>query len=155
MASNTDAIGAGSSDVWVMKLGPDGTIEWRKAYWEMYFDSSSSIQQTTDGGYIVAGHLQSLEDIGGDFWLLKLRPDGDVEWQKTYGESGRDWTVNSIQQTRDGGYIVAGDTEPFDTEDADGWVFKLLMGRWNGKRRTGEPLTTVSTPYGRPVTGDT
>ncbi|MCP4364800.1 MAG: hypothetical protein GY800_05815, partial [Planctomycetes bacterium] len=124
VASNTDAIGAGSSDVWVMKLGPDGTIEWQKAYWEMYFDSSSSIQQTTDGGYIVAGHLQSLDDIGGDFWLLKLKSDGDVEWQKTYG-GNESSSASSVQQTADGGYIVAGVTWPSGGGDEDIWVLKL------------------------------
>ena len=63
---------------------------------------------------------------GEDVWVLKLRPDGTVEWQKTYGGDNVDW-ANSIRQTREGGYIVAGSTSYFGTGkgNADIWALKL------------------------------
>ncbi len=63
---------------------------------------ANSVQQTSDGGYIVVGETTSFGAGGVDIWVLKLRPDGTVEWQKTYG--GDDWDVAySIRQTSDGG----------------------------------------------------
>ena len=71
------------------------------------YDYANSIQQTSDGGYIVAGETMSFGAGGSDAWVLKLDGNGNVQWQKTYGGTGNDY-ANSIQQTSDGGYIVAG-----------------------------------------------
>ncbi len=131
VAGDTESFGAGDEDIWVLKLGPDGTVEWQKTYGGGDLDRAYSIQQTGDGGYIVTGETNSFgagkDDIGvkkEDIWVLKLRPDGDVEWQKTYGGSNVDQPY-SIQQTGDGGYIVAGYTESFGAGVADLWVLKL------------------------------
>lgn len=73
-----------------------------------------SVQQTTDGGYIAAGSTES-PGFGagmGDFWVLKLDDDGDIQWQNAYGGSNRDGPA-SIQQTSDGGYITGGFTFSF------------------------------------------
>ena len=71
----------------------------------------TSIQQTSDGGYIVAGQTL-FRGRNCDSWVLKLNSNGSVEWQKTYGGSDDDYAY-SIQQTSDGGYIVAGNTDSF------------------------------------------
>ena len=76
-------------------------------------DLAWSIQQTRDGGYIVAGYSDSTDIPGvtnhgyADYYLLKLDAKGEVDWQQMEGGSGWDGAY-SIQQTRDGGYIVAG-----------------------------------------------
>jgi hypothetical protein len=59
-----------------------------------------------------------------DFWVLKLDGNGDVVWQKTYGGGYGNWPF-SIQQTTDGGYIVAGSTHSFGARLWDFWVLKL------------------------------
>lgn len=129
VAGSTSSFGAEDSDVWVLKLRSDGTIEWQKGYGGANGDGAESIHQTGDGGYIVVGKTQSFgtEGRGGeiwDFWVLKLRPDGAIEWQKTYGGKGWDW-ARCIQETRNGGYIVAGSTASFGAGDFDLWVLKL------------------------------
>ncbi len=128
VAGGTSSFGAGGGDVWVLKLRPDGTVEWQKTYGGDNPDGASSIRQTGDGGYIVAGGTRSFGAGNGDFWVLKLRPDGTIEWQKTYGGDNQEGAF-SIQQTTDGGYIVAGATGSFgaeeDEEDYDFWVLKL------------------------------
>ncbi|MDI6760224.1 MAG: hypothetical protein QMD05_05320 [Candidatus Brocadiaceae bacterium] len=129
VAGATRSFGAGETDAWVLKLRPDGSIEWQKSYGGVKNDWAHSIQQTSDGGYIVAGHISSFftEEEGiVDLWVLKLGPDGAVEWEKTYGGGGSDET-NSIRQTREGGYIVAGSTSSFGTGkgNADIWTLKL------------------------------
>ena len=81
---------------------------WAATYGGTNDEEATSILQTPDGGYIVAGYTDSFGS-GGDIWILKLNEDGGVEWQKAYG--GSSWDVaNYIQQTSDGGYIVAGIT---------------------------------------------
>ncbi|MEK7368685.1 MAG: hypothetical protein AABZ62_03385 [Planctomycetota bacterium] len=110
-------------DFWVLKLRADGSIDWQKRYGGDYWQNADSIQQTSDGGYVVAGWTTSF-GRGFDAWVLKLTPDGSVEWQKTYGGGGSD-DANSIQQTSDGGYIVAGGTESFGAGEADLWGLKL------------------------------
>jgi hypothetical protein len=127
MAGVTLSFGAGEGDAWVLKLGPDGAVEWQKAYGGIKNDKAHSIHQTTDRGYVVAGDTSSFITKKGEIvnlWVFKLGPDGTVEWQKTYGWG--DWDMaRSIQQTSDGGYIVVGETRSFDTGEEDFWVLKL------------------------------
>ena len=97
---------------------------WAKSYGGAGSDGATSIQQTTDGGYVVAGFTDSFGAGEEDFWVLKLHGDGTIQWQKTYGGAGSDGAF-SIQQTTDGGYVVAGYTGSFGAEEADFWVLKL------------------------------
>jgi hypothetical protein len=95
-------------DIWVLKLDADGTIAWQKAYIGVGTEKAYAIQQTLDGGYVVAGDTYSFGDgFHADVWILKLNADGNVAWQRTYGASGENETAHAIQQTADGGYIVA------------------------------------------------
>lgn len=83
----------------------------KNTFQKMYGGSNSegarSIQQTSDGGYIVAGYSDVTDNGMDDFYIIKLDSNGNVIWENTYGGSGIDF-ANSIQQTDDGGYIVAG-----------------------------------------------
>ncbi len=124
VGGGTDSFGAGNGDVWVLKLVLDGSVEWQKRYGGDSREDAYSIQQASDGGYIVAGVAQSMVSGDRDIWVIKLASDGSVEWQKTYGGSQRD-SAYSIQQASDGGYIVAGVTESFGVENTDIWVLKL------------------------------
>jgi uncharacterized delta-60 repeat protein len=124
VAGETRSFSAGWTDVWVLKLRPDGTVEWQRAYGGGDWDRAYSIQQTNDGGYIVIGETSSFGAGGTDIWVLKLRPFGTVEWQKTYGGVGYE-RANAIQQTSDGGYIAIGTTDSFVAGATDIWILKL------------------------------
>ena len=124
VAGSTYCFGAGSQDFWVLKLDQSGNVSWQKTYGEHSNDYANSIQQTKDGGYIVAGSTGSFGAGGWDMWILKLDQTGAVSWQKTYGGSGYDYAT-SIQQTSDGGYIVAGTTNSFGAGDEDMCILKL------------------------------
>lgn len=126
----------GVNDFWVVKLDSTGAIDWQKTYGGSNHDRSYSIDQTADGGYVVAGHTASNNgDVSGnhgdlDCWVLKLSSLGAIEWQKTLG--GSDWDEAwSVRQTTDGGYIVAGRTRSNDGDVSgnhgafDFWVTKL------------------------------
>ncbi len=135
-------------DIWVLKLDSGGTIQWSKTYGGIVWWNAAalSIQQTVDGGYIVAG--------GADFWVLKLDSDGNFQWQKTYGGYSSD-TALSIQQTSDGGYIVAGSGLSYrgaGNYDYDYWILKLEPdGTVEWQKTYGEMLMSMSCPSSRPV----
>jgi uncharacterized delta-60 repeat protein len=122
-AGETYSFGAGNADEWVVKLDADGTIQWQRAYGEVGYDMAHSIQQTSDGGYIVAGESSSFGG-GTQVWILKLEANGGITWQNLYGGSGDD-VAYAIQQTSDDGYIVAGETTSFGAVGVDALVFKL------------------------------
>jgi hypothetical protein len=83
---------------------------WTKTFGRGLNDRGNSIQQTTDGGYIITGTTQSPSGSGWyDVWLIKTDANGDTLWTKTFGDSLGDWG-NSVQQTSDGGYIIVGNT---------------------------------------------
>jgi len=124
VAGGTSSFGTGETDVYILKLNSKGEVQWQKTFGGESFDGVNSIQQTTDGGYIVAGGTNSFGTGETDVYILKLNSKGEVQWQKTFGGEGSDW-VNSIQQTTEGGYIVAGWTESFETGGHDVYILKL------------------------------
>ena len=113
-------------DVWVLKLFSNGDKEWCKTYKGNMYDFAYSIQQTNDGGYIVAGKTESFGAGLNDILILKLNLSGDVEWQKTYGGSLEE-EAYFIRQTIDGGYIVAGFSNSYGAGSFDFCVLKLTV----------------------------
>jgi len=122
-------------DAWVLKLPADlGLPTWQFTYGEAENDWALSVQETSDGGYIVAGGSYSYTLVAFDFWVLKLKSLGEVDWHWAYGYDFHD-LARSIQQTEDGGYIAAGWTENEDG-DFDFWVLKLKsLGEVDWQRR--------------------
>ncbi len=131
----------GSGDIWVVKLDKLGVMQWQKCYGssgsdKIWIIQQRSIQQTIDRGYILIGTTWSNDGDfsdnhgGGDFWVAKLDRYGAPQWHKCLGGSDNEWG-GSIQQTTDGGYLVAGIAKSDDGDvsgnhgDADAWVFKL------------------------------
>lgn len=140
----------GQEDVWIIKLDAKGGEIWQKTLGGYAMEKLLSITQTKDGGYILGGTSssnrttinekqavdlnQKTEDGKGnlDYWVVKLKSSGDVEWQKTIGGIYVD-ELKSIHQTSDGGYILGGysnspesgnKTEP-NFGLSDYWVVKL------------------------------
>lgn len=107
MTGYTGFATAAGADWWVLKLDDQGNIEWQYRYGGSNYDVSIVIHQTRDGGYIVGGVTRSFGDALGDLLVVKLNPDGGIEWQKKYGQDGLERRVEDIPQTTDGGYIMA------------------------------------------------
>ncbi len=123
MAGSTRSFCATCQDVWLIKTDVNGTEEWNRTYGDLYFDYGISVQQTSDGGYIVAGTKGVTGPNAGDFWLIKTNENGTEEWNRTYGGIKPDY-ASSVQQTSDGGYIVAGDTYSFGADNGSAWLIK-------------------------------
>jgi hypothetical protein len=107
----------GTKDVLLIKLDSEGNIKWAKIYEGKSDDESYSVQQTNDGGFIMAGWTNSFGSGGWDFLLIKTDASGNIQWAKTYGGDNLDRSY-SAQITRDGGFIVSGYTYSFG-ESAD------------------------------------
>jgi len=123
VAGWTNSFGAGDGDLWILKLTSSGDIEWQRTYGGSSYEYWSGIHETSVGGYIVSVATGSFGAGGNDLWILKLTSSGDIEWQRTYGGSLDDG--GGIQETSDGGYIVAGETQSFGAGHYDGWILKL------------------------------
>jgi len=126
----------GSTDYWIVKLTSTGAIGWQKSLGGSDEDVATSIRQTSDGGYIVAGYSTSNDvDVTGnhggyDYWIVKLTSTGTIQWQKSLGGTG-DEKPYSVQQTSDGGYIIAGYSASNNNDVTgnhggnDDWIVKL------------------------------
>lgn len=135
-STNGDVTGNhGSSDYWIVKLSSTGAIQWEKSLGGSDYDQAYSIIQTSDSGYAVAGYSNSTNgDVTGnhgtsDYWIVKLSSSGTIQWQKSLGGAGVD-QAQSIIQTADGGYAVAGYAYSNfiflqDHGNGDYWVVKL------------------------------
>jgi len=137
-------------DAWIVKLDMNGGIQWQNCLGGIMQESANSIRQTDDGGFAIAGYTNSMDgawsyengtglfaSVNSDCWIVKLAADGDFEWQKNFGGSSTSvyyiptdqaW---ALQQTPDGGFIVAGMTASNDGDVSgnhgllDIWVVKL------------------------------
>jgi hypothetical protein len=146
------------SDIYVLKTDAQGNVQWQQWFGGSGRDIAQSVQQTADGGYIVAGcadcdanaigfYLLKLDGSGNKLWdktiagaslsgayavrqtmsngtpdgyilvgsdntqgvaLIKTDMSGNILWAKSFASAG--WSVGfSVEQTSDGGYIIAGD----------------------------------------------
>ncbi|MFH1009998.1 MAG: T9SS type A sorting domain-containing protein [bacterium] len=130
MAGLTYSFGAGNSDFWLVKTNADGHGLWSRTFGGASYDYCFSVQQTPDGGYILAGYTESFGAGGTDFWLVKTNANGDSLWSRTFGGASNE-QCRSFQQTSEGGYILAGYTYSFGSGLTD---FYLVCTDANGNQ---------------------
>lgn len=108
----------GGFDYWIVKLDANGNKQWDRTYGGDNTDQFSSLQQTSDGGFIVGGSSESdrsgekRESSRGryDFWVIRIDSVGNILWDKTYGGNESDF-LKRLQHTTDGGFILGGSSE--------------------------------------------
>jgi hypothetical protein len=123
-----------SRDFWLVKTDVAGNVLWSqmKGYGDRD-EVPSEVEPTSDGGYILVGTI----DLGGgdfDLWMVKTGPDGETQWYGTKGYSSRQESGSSVQQTSDGGYLMAGTTYGTGTGYRDIWLVKTHANgstHWN------------------------
>jgi hypothetical protein len=115
----------GNDDFWIIKLNAKGNELWQKTIGGSGQEKLQSIILTSDGGYLLAGSSASykslksstgVEDLFGkdedtrgnlDYWIVKLKKDGTIEWQKTLGGKYAD-ELKSVDVLKNGNYLVGG-----------------------------------------------
>jgi len=105
VAGTTKSFGDGTQ-VYLIRTDASGDTLWTRTYGGAGYDSGYSVQQTLDGGYVVAGTTTSFGN-GSEVYLIKTDTSGETLWTRTYGGSG-DQLGYCVQQTTDSGYIIAG-----------------------------------------------
>jgi hypothetical protein len=173
----TGATNNGSDDAWIVKLNATGAIQWHRLLGGLASDIARSIQQTTDGGYIVAGNssssntgtLTGITNNGqSDGWLIKLDGNGNVQWQKLFGGVIFD-ALSDIKVTFDGGYIICGNALSSNNGTLAGitnngagdcWILRLDNGgnlQWQrlygGNQIDNSLSIQITTDYGFIVAG--
>lgn len=132
-AGSTESFGAGDRDAWLIKTDSNGEEVWNKTFGGVRTDWARSVQQTSDGGYIVAGSMYSFEAglQSQVVWLIKTDANGNKVWDRIFGGPRDDWG-NSVQQTSDGGYIITGATKSYS--EGGNSVLWLIKTDANGNR---------------------
>lgn len=155
----TEANRGSGYDYWIVKVDNNGNKQWDRTFGGSYFDYFSSLQQTSDGGYILGGDSGS--NISGDktesskgfadYWIVKLDANGKKQWDRTLG-GGNDDRLHSLQQTSDGGYIlggysysgIGGDKTEANNGETDYWIIKINN---NGNKQWDKTFGGIGNDY--------
>jgi predicted secreted protein len=126
ITGSTESFGNGGKDVWLIKTDSQGNEDWNQTFGDSLNDVGEFVQQTADGGFIVAGWTNSFSNGDSDSWLIKTNSNGGEEWNQNFGGSNADVGL-SVAQLTDGGYIVTGYTESLGSAAKDAWLYKTDM----------------------------
>ena len=124
IAGNTWSFGAGLWDIYLVKTDSAGYVEWSRTYGGSNHDWTMAVQQTSDGGYIMAVITMSFGHGLRDAALWKLDSMGDTVWTCTFGGTNED-RIWSVHQMPDGSYISAGSTWSFGMTQLDFYLAKV------------------------------
>ena len=123
---------ANGNDTWVLKLDSDGNISWQKRYYDSTPGPAQQniydIKCTSDEGYIFVGINDHATLNQGELWIVKIKSDGSILWDKSYTWGYGDGyltTVRSVNETSDGGYIIAGSKKKPSSVLNDVFVMKV------------------------------
>jgi hypothetical protein len=101
--------------------GPDSL--WHRTYGGATSDYGYSVDEASDGGFVIAGNTHSFGAGGSDFYVVRTDADGDTLWHRAYGSPGSDYARAALQ-TPDGGFIVVGSSDTSSTGDYDVYLVK-------------------------------
>ena len=107
--------------------------EWNKTYGGMY-DDWGVYGQHLDDGFIIVGNTYSFGVGDRDILLIKTDTFGVELWNRTFGNKNNDEETFCIQQISDGGFIIVGMTDSYDSSHVDGWLIKTDndgIEQWN------------------------
>jgi len=122
----TKSFGSGGYDVYLIRTKPNGDTLWTKTYGGALDEFGNAIQITADGGYIIGGYTSSFSynKDSGNAYMLKLDPNGNLQWSKTFSGPSQITDVYDIVQTPDHGYAMTGYSNAFGEPNGDAFLAK-------------------------------
>ena len=114
---------AATFNVFLLKTDINGNESWSRDYGGTGYDIGASVDQSSDGGYIVVGQTSSFGAGERDVYLIKTDNIGDTLWTKTFGCVNYDRGF-SVQEAQDGGYVLCGNTYCNEMENSDVYLIK-------------------------------
>ena len=155
LGGNTNSSGTGAINMYLVKIDPNGVQEW-----ETTFDAiddrekiCSSVLQTTDGGYLLAGYTSDSTAGGYDMYVVKTDSEGTEEWEAYFGDENDQYCF-SAQQTTDGGYILGGSDWP-DRRQSDMYLVKIdALGGLQWESNIGDTIWRADECYSVQQTSD-
>jgi predicted secreted protein len=140
LAGDTESFGAGNKDFWLVKTDGSGNMNWNQTYGGNRAEIAFSVVETSDGGYALAGRTMSFGAVMADYCLVKVGASGNQEWRRRYGGTGVE-AAQSVVETSDGGYAMAGFTDSFGAGGEDFWLVKVdSSGNHEWNKTYGGPL---------------
>ena len=124
ISGSTRSYGFGGSDIWLIKSGPNGLIEWNTYIGTEHNEKGGQVIQTEDGGFLVIGNLINEQEQDSDVWLIKTNSQGDSIWTKSYGGDGDEFGSDIIK-IENNGYILLGSTSSYGNNDLDILMIKI------------------------------
>lgn len=99
-------------DMYLVKTDSEGNLIWEKYIGGDLSEVAFSVEQTSDGGFIIIGESNSFGSE--DFYLVKTDAEGDTLWTKTYFKENMNDEGYQVKQTPDGGYAFVGEINPIN-----------------------------------------
>ena len=118
---STESFGAGSFDVWLLKLDEKGDKAWDKTYGGVHNEKGFDVKQTRDGGYIIVGYTETASNGGADVYLIKTDANGNKKWETKYG-GGKDDVGHCVVEANDG-YLITG----YSKSSGDHYCYVYLL----------------------------
>jgi len=109
----TESFGAGSRDIYLIRIDENGNELWNKTYGGTNQEGGNQIISTDDGNYLLFGFTHTYGAGDRDFYLLKINPQGDTIWTKTYGSPNYEESQEMVK-VESGGYLLFGHSAAFD-----------------------------------------
>ncbi|MBA3707085.1 MAG: T9SS type A sorting domain-containing protein [Bacteroidetes bacterium] len=127
IGGSTYSYGAGSEDMYLVKINSIGDTLWTKTYGGINDDEAKSVKQTTDGGYILTGSTKSFGALNSDIYTVKTTSTGDTIWTRQLNWTQDDFG-NDVIQSYTGEYIIGGKTKSSGNGNFDGVIVTLTPG---------------------------
>ncbi len=160
VAGRTDT-GSATHHIYLLKTNALGDELWARACGDSVTEYSTSVQQTSDGGYVVATTRSFAGPRMPDVYLIRTHAQGDTLWTRTYGGIGMERGFSALQ-TADGGYIIGGTTHSFGAGATDFYLVKtdaqgetLWTRTYGGKEREDARSLTQAADGDYVITGYT
>ena len=158
IAGCTGSFGYAGGDFWLIKTDENGDMLWNHTYGTENPETLSSLIQTFDDGFAMAGYTQTDNDLVSNLLLVRIDNLGNMLWNQTFA-GGAILGLPSLVQTSDGGFALSGGKGSFETGDWDFWLIKTNPHDISPSISTSEtptqtpPLEPSQTPD-RPKIGD-